>query len=396
MLSRCLADLVNGYMLSRRIETELRITAKEYPVITLIGPRQSGKTTLARNFFPDHTYVNLEDPELRSLAQEDPKTFMLRYPVPVIFDEIQNVPELLSWIQVAVDENPEMTGGYILTGSHQLQLREAITQSLAGRTALLTLFPFALNELSEEYTQKERETLIFNGFMPRLHDKKIRPRRYYRDYFQTYVERDVRKLMAIENQQAFELFLKLLAGRIGHEINYSSLAGQVGISAPQIKKWLSLLEASFIIFKLPPFFNNFGKRITKSPKIYFVEVGLACYLLGIENLVQLERDPVFGGLFENMVIAEAYKARINEGLDPGLYFYRDRYQNEVDLLYPSGSSYIPIEIKSSRVYRSEFLKGIRYFHKLSDSILPGMVIYDGELEMEKEEAVVKNFRNVWL
>ncbi|MBT8333563.1 MAG: ATP-binding protein, partial [Deltaproteobacteria bacterium] len=323
------------------------------------------------------------------------KTFMLRYPVPVIFDEIQNVPELLSWIQVAVDEDPDMTGVYILTGSHQLQLREAITQSLAGRTALLELFPLALNELNKEYTLKDRETLIFKGFMPRLHDKNIRPRRLYRDYFQTYVERDVRKLMAIENQQAFELFLKLLAGRIGHEVNYSALAGQVGISAPQIKKWLSLLEASFLVFKLPPFFNNFGKRLTKSPKVYFVEVGLACYLLGLDNPEQLERDPAFGGLFENMVIAEAYKSRINAGLKPSLYFYRDRYQNEIDLLYPSGSSFIPIEIKSSRTYRSEFLKGIRYFQKLSGSSIPGMLIYDGELEMEKDEAVVKNFRNVW-
>ncbi|WP_319526053.1 ATP-binding protein [uncultured Desulfosarcina sp.] len=382
-------------MLDRIIENELKTTADEYPVITIIGPRQSGKTTLARKLFQHHAYVNLENPELRSLALDDPKTFMLRYPAPVVFDEIQNVPELLSWVQVAVDEKPELTGGYILTGSHQLQLREAITQSLAGRTALLTLFPFALNELEKEYTQMERETLIHNGFMPRLHDKNIRPGRFYRDYFQTYVERDVRKLMAIENQQAFELFLKLLAGRIGHEINYSGLAGQVGISAPQIKKWLSLLEASFIIFRLPPFFNNFGKRMTKSPKIYFVEVGLACYLLGIENPEQLERDPAFGGLFENMVIAEAYKSRINAGLEPGLYFYRDRYQHEIDLLYPSGSFFIPIEIKSSRVYRGEFLKGIRYFQKLSGSKQSGMLVYDGDLEVDREDAVIRNFRNAW-
>jgi predicted AAA+ superfamily ATPase len=382
-------------MLNRKIETELQATADEYPIITIIGPRQSGKTTLARNFFQDHAYVNLENPELRSLALDDPKTFMHRYPAPVILDEIQNVPELLSWIQVIVDEHPDLLGGYILTGSHQLQLREAITQSLAGRTALLTLFPFALSELNKEYIQTDRETLLHNGFMPRLHDKNIRPGRLYRDYFQTYVERDVRKLMAIENQQAFELFLKLLAGRIGHEVNYSSLAGQVGISAPQIKKWLSLLEASFIIFRLPPFFKNFGKRITKSPKIYFVEPGLACYLLGIETPEQLERDPAFGGLFENLVIAEAYKSRINAGLEPGLYFYRDRYQHEVDLLYPSGSSFFPVEIKSSRIFRSEFLKGIRYFQKISGSKQPGLLIYDGELEMDKEDAVVRNFRNVW-
>ena len=381
-------------MLDRKIEDELHVTAGEYPVITIIGPRQSGKTTLARKVFPHHAYANLENPELRTLAMEDPKTFMLRYPPPVIFDEIQNAPELLSWIQVAVDETPELTAGYILTGSHQLRLREAITQSLAGRTARLTLLPFALSELPKGYIQSQRETLIHNGFMPRLHDKHIRPERFYRDYFQTYVERDVRKLMAIENQQAFEQFLKLLAGRIGNEINYSSLAGLVGISAPQIKKWLSLLEASFIIFKLPPFFKNFGKRLTKSPKIYFVEVGLACYLLGIETPAQLERDPAFGSLFENMVVAEALKARTNQGRDPGLYFYRDRYQNEVDLLYPSGTSFVPIEIKSSRTFRDEFLKGIRYFQKISGSDHPGMLIYDGDLEMDKQAAMVKNFRHV--
>jgi len=382
-------------MFDRKIETELKITAGEYPVVTIIGPRQSGKTTLAKKFFRNHTYVNLENPELRSLAADDPKTFMLRYHAPVIFDEIQNIPELLSWIQVSVDETPELSGGYILTGSHQLQLREAITQSLAGRTALLTLFPFSLNELEKTDIQLEREALIHKGFMPRLHDKNIRPGRFYRDYFQTYVERDVRKLMAIENQQAFELFLRLLAGRVGSEINYSALSGQVGISAPQIKKWISLLEASFIIFKVPPFFNNFGKRLTKSSKIYFVEVGLACYLLGIETPEQLERDKAFGGLFENMVIAEAYKSRINKGLEPRLYFYRDRHQHEIDLLYPTGSSFTPIEIKSSRTYRDEFLNGIHYFQKISASNQPGMLIYDGDIEMDKEEALIRNFRQVW-
>jgi predicted AAA+ superfamily ATPase len=382
-------------MLNRKIEYELGVTAGEYPVVTIIGPRQSGKTTLAKKAFPEHTYVNLEHPELRHLALSDPKTFIHRYPPPVIYDEIQNVPELLSWIQVSVDENHGLKAGYILTGSHQMQLRAAITQSLAGRTALLTLYPFALNELGEEYCRFERETLIFKGFMPRLHDKGIRPGRLYRDYFQTYVERDVRKLMAIENQQAFEMLLKLLAGRVGSEVNYSAISNQVGISAPQIKKWLSLLEASFIIFRLPPFYNNFGKRLTKSPKIYFVEVGLACYLLGIEDPAQLERDPGFGGLFENMVVAEAYKSRINAGLEPNLYFYRDRYRNEVDLLYPSGSSFIPVEIKSSRTFQDGFLRGIRYFQKLSGDNRPGLLMYDGDLEFEKEEAVIKNFRNVW-
>ncbi len=382
-------------IVARKIEKELKITAKEYPVITIIGPRQAGKTTLAKKIFPKYTYVTLENPELRSLALNDSKSFLKRFPAPVIYDEIQNVPELLSWIQVLVDENPEKKTQFILTGSHQLLLMEAVSQSLAGRTAILTLYPFALNELKKSYVKSERENLIHNGFLPRLHDQKIRPERMYRDYFQTYVERDVRKLLAIENQQDFELFLKLLAARVGREINYSSLSNQIGISAPQIKKWLSILEASFIIFKLPPFFNNFGKRLTKAPKIYFVEVGLASYLLGLETPEQVERDPTFGGLFENMIIAEAYKKRLNEGKEPNLYFYRDRYQNEVDLLYPDGGEYMAIEIKSSRTYKSEFLKGIHYFKKLSGFSKEGMLIYDGDLEMETENTLVRNFRNVF-
>jgi predicted AAA+ superfamily ATPase len=382
-------------MIKRIIESELGITAKEYPIITIIGPRQSGKTTLAKKSFPEYKYVNLENPEHRSLAENDPKSFLQRYAPPVIIDEIQNVPELISWIQVITDENHGNKAQFVLTGSHQLKLREAVTQSLAGRTALLTLLPLSLNELDKEYVNRDRSELLLNGFMPRVHDQHIRPQRFYRDYFQTYVERDVRKLMAIENQQAFELFLKLLAGRIGHEINYNSLSNQVGISAPQIKKWLSILEASFIVFKLPPFFRNYGKRLTKSPKIYFTEIGLAVYLLGIETAEQVERDPLFGHLFENMIVAEAYKNRLNEGKNPGLYFFRDHHQNEIDLLFPSGSSYTPIEIKSSRTFRDDFLKGVNYFQKLTKSEDEGLLIYDGDLEMETQNAKVRNFRNIF-
>ncbi|HAK45868.1 MAG TPA: AAA family ATPase [Spirochaeta sp.] len=381
-------------MIKRNIEVELLRTAGEYPVITIIGPRQSGKTTLAKMCFPNYSYVNLENPEHRSLAINDPKTFLKMYPSPVIIDEIQNVPELLSWIQVLVDEYPQKKAMFVLTGSHQLSLREAVSQSLAGRTAILTLLPFALSEMNSDYIKSERTALLINGFMPRLHDQNIRPHRYYRDYFQTYVERDVRKLIAIENQQAFELFMKLLAGRVGQELNYNSIANQVGISAPQIKRWLSVLEASFIIFRLPPFFRNYGKRLTKSPKIYFTEVGLAVYLLGIEREEQLERDPVFGSLFENMVVADIYKARFNEGYEPGLYFFRDHHQNEVDLLLPDGTAYIPMEIKSSRTYSEDFLKSIRYFRKLTGESNNGVLIYDGELEYDSDNISIRNFRNL--
>jgi hypothetical protein len=381
-------------MIKRILEQELIQSSKEYPVVTIIGPRQSGKTTLAKMTFPEYRYVNLEQPEYRRLASDDPKTFFYQFQSPVIIDEIQNVPELLSWIQVKTDENPQELGQFILTGSHQLMLHEAISQSLAGRTALLTLLPFSLDELPEKTVMAERTELLLKGFMPRLHEKGIRPQRFYRDYFMTYVERDVRKLLAVENLQALELLLRLLAGNIGQEVNYSRLSKQIGISAPQIKKWISVLEASFILFKLTPYFKNFGKRLTKTPKIYFVEPGLAVYLLGIENGLQLERDPAFGGLFENMVILEVLKQGYNHGKNSSLYFYRDNNQHEIDILCPKGPQYIPVGIKSSRTYRKDFLKGIHYYQKISGQSEPGLLIYDGELEFEKEDSAVRNFRHI--
>ena len=381
-------------MIRREIEAELRQTANEYPVITIIGPRQSGKTTLAKMCFPSYSYVNLEHPENRTLAVNDPKSLFRMYPAPVIIDEIQNVPELLSWIQVFSDENPDLKAQYILTGSHQFRLHEAVSQSLAGRTAVLTLLPFSLSEMGNEYTARDRSELLLNGFMPRLHDQNIRPSRFYRDYFQTYIERDLHKLTAIEDLQAFELFMRLLAGRSGQELNYAGLSNQLGISAPQIKKWLSVLESSFIVFRLPPFFRNFGKRLTKSPRIYFTEVGLAVYLLGLETAEQIDRDPLFGGLFENMVVADVYKSRFNRGCEAGLYFLRDRHQNEVDLLYPSGSFHIPVEIKSSRTYRDDFLKGIRYFHRLAGENNGGFLVYDGDVRTETDNIKIRNFRDL--
>lgn len=382
-------------MYRRSLEDELIRSSKEYPTVTIVGPRQSGKTTLARMTFPEYEYVNLEQPEYRNLAIEDPKSFFHRFQSPMIIDEIQNVPQLLSWIQVKTDETPQLKGQFILTGSHQLMLHEAISQSLAGRTALLTLLPFSLEELPPETLSQERDTLLFKGFMPRIHDQNIRAQRFYRDYYMTYVERDVRRLLAIENQQAFELLMRLLAGSVGQEVNYSRLSTQVGISAPQIKRWIGVLEASFILFKLPPYFNNLGKRLTKSPKIYFIEPGLAVYLLGIETPDQLERDPAFGGLFENMLVTEALKNRYNLGKESGLYFFRDHHQNEIDLLYPQSNRYVPVEIKSSRTYRKEFLKGIQYFQKLSGQIDPGLLIYDGDLEIETPIARIRNFRTAF-
>lgn len=380
-------------MYQRILKDEIIKSSNEYPVLTIVGPRQSGKTTLTRMVFPDYNYVNLEQPEYRNLAIEDPKTFFHTFPAPLIIDEIQNVPQLLSWIQVKTDESPELKAQFILTGSHQLMLHEAIAQSLAGRTALLTLLPLSLQELPRENVLQERSLLLYQGFMPRVHDQQIRPQRFYRDYYLTYVERDVRRLITIENQQAFELLMRLLAGSVGQETNYSRLSTQTGISAQQIKRWIGVLEASFILFRLQPYYKNHGKRLTKAPKIYFIEPGLAVYLLGIENPEQLDRDPAFGGLFENMLVVEALKNRYNLGKESGLYFFRDHHQNEVDLLYPVKNKHIPVEIKSSRTYHKDFLKGITYYQKISGQNEPGILMYDGDLEMDTNEASIRNFRS---
>lgn len=371
----------------RQLTAELKLSSGEYPVVTVIGPRQSGKTTLVREQFPGHAYANLEDPQLRTLAREDPKAFLHRYPAPVIYDEIQRVPELLSHIQVLVDEIPGAKGRWILTGSNQLKLRESVSQSLAGRTAVLTLLPLSITELkaSGQSLPESHAEWIHRGFLPRIYHEGIRPRSAWRNYYQTYVERDVRLLLQLENQTGFERFLKLLAGRVGQLINLNAMAGEVGVGQSTLTKWLSVLEASFIVFRLPPYFRNFGKRQTKSPKLYFTDPGLAAWLLGIETPEQVERDPLVGGLFENLVVLEALKSRLHSGRTPNLHFFRDSNGREVDLLYPTDRGVIPVEIKSAMTYDPEFLSGIRYFQKLSGSNQPGWVIYAGDLEWESDD-----------
>jgi predicted AAA+ superfamily ATPase len=382
-------------IIRRELTDELLLSASEYPVVTVIGPRQSGKTTLVRSQFPKHGYANLENPEWRELAQRDPKAFLARFPPPVIFDEIQRVPSLLSWIQVLADEQRGVKGQWILTGSNQLQLRESVTQSLAGRTALLTLLPLSLQELEGRHDDWTYAEWIHCGFLPRIYDQGIRPLRAWRDYYQTYVERDVRQLIALENQLLFERFVKLLAGRVGQLINLSSMSGEVGVSLPTLGKWLSILEASFVIFRLPPYHRNFGKRLNKSAKLYFTDPGLAAYLLGIENPAQLERDPLVGGLFENLVVVEALKSRTHRGHDPNLYFFRDHNGKEVDLLYPDGNEVIPVEIKSAQTFDASFAKGIYYFQKLSQSNRAGRIIYSGDTEFASEHYEVRNFKSAF-
>ena len=303
-------------MLHRDITDEFRVLLTEFPVVTVLGPRQSGKTTLVRQVLRDYAYSNLEVPETRQLAASDPKAYLAGLEGRVIIDEIQRVPELLSYIQVIVDEE-NRSGHFVLTGSHQLELSQAITQSLAGRTAILNLLPFSIRELSCHGIGFDSfEDYCFNGFFPRIYDKSIRPGAAYANYYRTYVERDVRKLITLKDLSLFEKFLKLLAGRVGQLMDYSSLANDVGVDAKTIRNWLSILEASFIVFKLSPYFENFGKRVIKSPKYYFTHVGLVCFLLGIRNASQVTRDPLVGSLFENLVVVECLKSRFNMGAEP--------------------------------------------------------------------------------
>lgn len=379
-------------MIARMMGETLLAAAREYPVVTLTGPRQAGKTTLVRALFPQHDYCNLESPEVRRLASEDPRQFFALHPGPLILDEIQRVPELLSWIQVRVDEE-KRNGAFILTGSQQLRLHEAVAQSLAGRTALLRLLPLSIRELESAGAVVDKNELLYRGCLPRVHDDAQTPSMAYANYFRTYVERDVRQLMEVRNQQVFETFIRLLAGRVGQLLNLSAMAGDVGVSSTTLKHWLSILEASFVIFRLPPYYRNFGKRLVKSPKVYFSEPGLACWLLGIESAAEAARDPLHGNLFENLVVAEAFKARLNAGREPRLYFWQDSHRNEVDLVVEAQRQLIPIEIKSAMTWHRDLAANILKFQRSVPDARAGFVLYAGDLCPQTDHYAVRHFKD---
>jgi len=364
-------------MIYRTITKELLTQISEYPVVTVIGPRQAGKTTLVRNVLPDYSYVSLEDPDNRQLANDDPKAFLKRYSGKTIFDEVQRTPHLLSYLQGIVDEEGT-NGRFVLTGSHQLELRAAITQSLAGRTGILHLLPLSIGELHDaKITFDDFESYIVHGFLPRVYDQHQRPRTAYANYYQTYVEKDVRQLIQLKDVSLFEKFIKLLAGRVGQIINYQSLSNDVGVGAPTIKQWLSILEASFIIFKLPPYYNNFGKRVIKSPKYYFTEIGLLAYLLGIEKNTQVRRDPLVGNIFENLAVIEVLKSRYNQGRNAELYYFRDSNGNEIDLLCKTGDGLVGVEIKSASTWNNSFSKSLTNFSESNEKLAGRIVVYSG-------------------
>lgn len=379
----------------RTIREELLQLAKDYPVVSVVGPRQSGKTTLVRDAFDGMPYVNLEEPDQRLLASSDPRQFLERFAAGGVIDEIQLVPELLSYIQVMVDD-ADKPGLFILTGSHQIQLHHAMTQSLAGRVGILNLFPLTINELRASGVELSLEEHLYHGFYPRIHRDQLNPSKVYRNYVQTYVEKDVRAISNIKDLILFQNFMKLCAGRIGQILDYESLGNDLGVSGKTVKHWISMLEASYIIFRLKPYFENFGKRVIKSPKLYFTDVGLATYLLDIERPEQIERDPMRGYLTENLVIMELNKYRYNRGLEPNLYYYRDNHKNEIDVIIKQAHQLIPIEIKSAKTFSQSFLKGLKFLHQLAgERVTTGYVVYAGDITQKIDIFELINFKNAW-
>lgn len=370
-------------MIERHAAGLLDELRKGYPVIAITGPRQSGKTVLSRTFFHRKTYVSLENPDIRERAASDPRAFLALHAEGAVFDEVHRCPEILSYLQQVVDENPE-PGRFVLTGSQQFGLMSDISQSLAGRVATVELLPFSLSELYGRPIQKEEglpalDPVMHDGLYPPVHDRNLDPQIWYANYMRTYVERDVRQLVNVRDLSTFQRFVRLCAGRIGQLVNYSDLASDCGITYNTAKAWISILEASYIVFRLQPHYQNFSKRIIKTPKLYFYDVGLACWLLSVRSAEQLNIHALRGHVFESWVISELLKDRFNRGLTSNLYFWQDRSKNEVDVVADEGEHLAPIEIKSGSTFRTDFLKGLRRWAALAGemSISPTL-IYGGD------------------
>ena len=380
--------------IKRKIESTILEAAKYFPVITVTGPRQSGKTTMLKQIFPHLHYYSLEDLDTRSFAMEDPVRFLHLHEDGMILDEVHNYPELLSYIQGIVDEQPHKK--FVLSGSSNFALLKKVSQSLAGRSGVFELMPLSIEEVKGQIEYVDNaDQLLYQGLYPAVCSCKNIPKFLYPSYVKTYLERDVRDLLNVKDMRLFNLFLKLCAGRIGSVFNASEIAGEIGVSSKTIQAWVSILQASYVVYLLPPYFENSRKRLTKSPKMYFCDTGLACTLLGIESAEQLAFDKMRGHLFENLIVVELLKRRLNEGKESNLYFYRDSNQNEVDILVNNGSSLDAIEVKSAMTYNPSFEKALL---KVNEWVNPPVgkrtIIYAGTLEDDKGDIRLLNYRNM--
>jgi len=397
-------------MIPRHLESPLRKAARQYPVVSLTGPRQSGKTTLVREAFPRHQYVSLEVPDQREFAREDPRGFLGQFTGKVVLDEVQRTPHLFSYIQGIVDERQE-AGQFILTGSQNFLLLQNISQTLAGRCATLHLLPFSRAELARQPMMDLAvlgkavprtdgkppgrglfETLFAGGY-PRIFDKHLDPQDWLRNYYQAYIEKDVRDLLNVGDLETFGRFLRLCAGRSAQLLNLSSLAGDAGISHTTARRWLSVLEASFLVYLLRPHHRNFGKRLVKSPKLYFLDSGLLCYLLRIRSPEDLRIHAARGAVFESWVVSEMVKNYVHRGLEPDVYFWRDSSDHEIDLVIERGKELVPVEAKSGETFAADFLDGIRYWKGLTKKKdQPAALVCGGETSYVREEVVVMSWK----
>lgn len=378
---------------NRNITESIRKGIPYFRVTVVTGPRQSGKTTLCKHIFPDYDYVNLEQVATREIIGNNPKAFIDGVKKGVIVDEAHYLPELFSYIQVEVDEHPEKR--FVLTGSSNFAMLERVTQSLAGRADLFTLTPFSLQEMRKKVSEMTTNELLFRGLYPAAYVHDEFPDRLYSNYYDTYIERDVHQLINVKNMSLFQLFIRLCAGRVGSECNYSALANETGVSVPTLREWTSILEASYIIFKLQPYHANISKRLVKTPKIYFYDTGILCFLLGIEDPKQLETHPLRGAIFENLVVSEFIKLRLNEGKQPNCYFYRDSRGIEIDLVQTFANDLHFYEIKSSQTFSQRFFDNIEKVVPLfGDRVKKSAVIYDGNDTLKSEMNGIYNFRQI--
>lgn len=382
-------------MIPRTASSALHRLAKGFPVIVLTGPRQSGKTTLAKATFADKPYVSLENPEERDFAERDPRRFLQRFPQGAILDEAQRCPALLSWIQGLVDARGRM-GDFILTGSAQFDLLSGVTQSLAGRVGRVELLPFSAGELAAVNRQPDSlETLLWQGGYPALYDRELSPTDWFPNYVATYLERDVRQLIAIRDLTQFQRFVRMCAARSGQMLNLTALGADCGVSAVTAREWLSVLEASYLAIRLPPYHRNFGKRLVKTPKLYFLDAGLMGWLLGIRDPASLETHASRGALFETWVVSELVKQRLNAGQPADLYFWRDHVGHEVDVLYETPQGLQAVEIKSGSTFATDWLQAAQKWRALAgDQALPPILIFGGEEAYEREACRVVGWRRL--